>query len=120
LNKPEWLNEDGSRDPKLEDCFDGVHPIFQNEPDQSAVQKIQKAIIRFCPSCDLGKAGPDGKFGPKTAAAVAKFKQNHGIFPADGVVGRKTMEALDALLSQQKPSEQSVDTPKSTKTITTS
>ena len=38
----------------------------------------------------------DGILGPRTQAAIRQFQQNVGL-PADGVVGRSTVEALDRL-----------------------
>ena len=43
---------------------------------------------------DLGSWGADGDFGKKTEEAVKKFQQEHGLEP-DGIVGDKTMEALE-------------------------
>jgi hypothetical protein len=41
--------------------------------------------------------GADGKFFGETARAVHRFKEDRNISPTDGVVGPKTMGALDAL-----------------------
>lgn len=41
----------------------------------------------------LGRAGIDGKFGPKTRAAVAAFQNDYGL-SADGMVGEHTATQL--------------------------
>jgi peptidoglycan hydrolase-like protein with peptidoglycan-binding domain len=56
------------------------------------VKAIQNALQEL--GYDLGDAGVDGKFGPKTAEAVRKFQQEHGL-AADGVFGRHTRRLLD-------------------------
>lgn len=43
---------------------------------------------------DLGSWGADGDFGKKTEEAVKKFQQKNGLAP-DGIVGEKTLEALE-------------------------
>lgn len=58
------------------------------------VQAIQQAVY------DLGYPlqvyGADGKFGCKTKAAVMAFQGDHPPLAVDGVVGPRTMAALDA------------------------
>jgi hypothetical protein len=57
-----------------------------------AVQMVQQALL------DLGYSIPDGAtafYGNQTAAAVSQFKVDNGVTPSDGVVGVKTMTALD-------------------------
>lgn len=83
-------------DTVLEACHDNEHRMLIKETGP-AVAKVQRALA------DLGYFHTyrevDETFGPKTEAVVAKFKQEHNVFPADGVVARKTMETLDSIFS---------------------
>jgi Putative peptidoglycan binding domain len=83
-------------DPVLEACLAGDHRMLSPESGP-AVGKVQQALI------DLGFELPqfevDSHFGEETAQAVTAFKQGEGIEPSDGVVGKKTMAALDAHFS---------------------
>jgi hypothetical protein len=56
-----------------------------------AVKQLQIRLWYLGYTVDKG----DGVFGPKTEAAVLQFQREHGL-AADGVVGRKTHEALVA------------------------
>ena len=47
---------------------------------------------------DLGKWGADGSFGNATLNAVLEFQRNNGLV-ADGIIGEKTWEDLDAPMS---------------------
>jgi hypothetical protein len=60
------------------------------------VKNLQKALI-LLGSTTL-KA--DGNFGPATATAVTAFQKANGL-TADGVVGQKTVDAIDAALASQ-------------------
>jgi len=42
---------------------------------------------------DVGKTGPDGKFGNHTLSAVMFFQKDKGL-TVDGLVGKKTVAAL--------------------------
>ena len=53
---------------------------------------------------DIGATGPagdgvDGKYGPKTKAAVKGFQGDHGGLSVDGIYGPKTRDAFDAELN---------------------
>lgn len=56
------------------------------------VKAVQNALQEL--GFDLGDAGVDGKFGPKTEEAIRKFQQENGL-AADGVFGRHTRRLLD-------------------------
>ena len=60
----------------------------------SDVSSMQQMLIDK--GYDVGATGADGKFGPKTAAAVKQFQQDFGL-QADGIAGDQTMSALNRL-----------------------
>ena len=57
-----------------------------------AVRNLQKQLLAL--GYPLPKYGADGSFGKETEAAVKAFQQDNGL-TADGVAGKKTMEALE-------------------------
>lgn len=58
--------------------------------ENSTVKRLQERLNAS--GFDVGSA--DGKFGPRTQAAVRDFQRSQGL-RADGVVGRRTFQALD-------------------------
>jgi peptidoglycan hydrolase-like protein with peptidoglycan-binding domain len=94
---------------KLERCFEDTDRLGQGDPDTDAVKRIQQALIDVQQitgnTYDLGSTGPnndgvDGDYGPKTAAAVKKFKADENLgFTEFGDVGPGTMHRLDELFS---------------------
>ncbi|MBM3696746.1 MAG: peptidoglycan-binding protein [Actinobacteria bacterium] len=60
----------------------------------SDVEKVQKALASL--GVDPGRI--DGKFGPKTEAAVKAFQKKSGL-KVDGIVGPKTRTAIRAQLA---------------------
>lgn len=81
-------------DPILEMCYDEEHRMLAPEHNES-VRKVQQALIDL--GYSLPEYGADSWYGEETAKAVTRFKKDQGISPSDGVVGPKTMAALDAL-----------------------
>lgn len=86
--------------------LDGTAPpvtlIPATEPAQPGGQP-GRPTVRRGDSGDHVKAvqakvgvNPDGKFGPRTEAAVRKFQRDHGLVP-DGIVGPKTWKAFDTV-----------------------
>jgi len=97
---------------KLQRCFNNTDRLSQGDPDTDAVIRIQQALIDVQGltgnTYDLGSTGPnfdgvDGNYGPKTAAAIRKFKADEKLgFTQFGDVGPGTMHRLDELFSSEQ------------------
>jgi phosphatidylserine/phosphatidylglycerophosphate/cardiolipin synthase-like enzyme len=87
LTSPRFAGDD-----VLEACFDGEHRMVVGEAGE-CVSRVQQALVDL--GYPLPTHGVDGHYGDETAGAVAKFKNQRGIAPSDGVVGPKTMHELD-------------------------
>jgi len=89
---------------KLERCFENKDRLTENDPDIGAVTRIQQALLDLSAITgqvyDLGPSGADGSYGPKTAAAIRKFKSDENLGSTQfGDVGPGTMHRLDQLFS---------------------
>jgi peptidoglycan hydrolase-like protein with peptidoglycan-binding domain len=82
------------------------------------VRQVQRALKRH--GYDLGAAGVDGRFGPRTAAAVRRLQRARGL-AVDGIVGPRTRGALGLRRkSAQRPAASSKPSkPAATKSSTT-
>ena len=65
---------------------------FSMGSNGSAVQELQEKLIALGYSC--GEYGADGDYGDGTASAVRDFQRKNGLIE-DGIVGPKTLEAID-------------------------
>lgn len=75
-------------------------PMIRNGSVGEYVMEAQNKLIEA--GYDLGRSGADGKFGAKTVAAVKAFQKSKGL-KADGIVGKDTWAALDAVSGDVKP-----------------
>jgi len=86
-----------AKDTVLEACFDNERVLQSDDPDRTAIKKIQQALVDG--GFALTKFGVDGLFGPETKAAVEAFQRDPGpgltSTDADGIIGPITMDLLD-------------------------
>jgi hypothetical protein len=84
------------------------------------VRQVQRALKRR--GYSLGAPGVDGRFGPRTAAAVRRLQRAHGLV-VDGIVGKHTRAALGlgrrSASKQQAAQPQQTSKPQSTTPQTT-
>ena len=66
----------------------------------SDVSSLQQMLIDK--GYDLGDTGADGKFGPRTAAAVKQFQTDFGL-QVDGIAGDQTMSVLNRAQGGARP-----------------
>ena len=78
-----WLNIDEA---------DTSNPTLRSGSTGNPVRRAQKRLTLG--GYDTG--GVDGIFGPSTEAAVKRFQRDQGL-AADGIVGPRTWERIDAL-----------------------
>jgi peptidoglycan hydrolase-like protein with peptidoglycan-binding domain len=82
------------------DNTDLSEPELRNGSTGLPVRRLQSRMSAFQSEPDGGfpyaTGGVDGRFGPKTEAAVKMLQQQRGI-PVDGVVGHQTWEIVDSL-----------------------
>ena len=82
------------------DEADQSEPELRNGSTGLAVRRLQTRMSAFNSEPDGGfpyaTGGVDGRFGPKTEAAVKVLQQAYGI-TVDGIVGHQTWQIVDAL-----------------------
>jgi peptidoglycan hydrolase-like protein with peptidoglycan-binding domain len=87
--------------PGLEACFDNQARLREGDGGDPVI-RVQQALVDL--GADLGPTGADGTYGPKTAAAVRKFKADENLGSEQfGDVGPGTIGRLDELFAQDKP-----------------
>ncbi|MCW5865683.1 MAG: peptidoglycan-binding protein [Candidatus Eremiobacteraeota bacterium] len=89
------LGDNFARPSKSGGAADTSKPLKRGQTSDT-VKQMQESLIKAGFGKELGSAGADGKFGPKTEQAVRKFQEKTmGKGRVDGVVGPKTYEALN-------------------------
>jgi len=95
-NKPnEPIEQNKPKEPEKEDNL----PTLRKGSKGKYVTLLQTKLANL--GYNLGKSGVDGDFGSATLAAVKAFQKDRGLV-VDGVVGKKTWEALMNTAEPQK------------------
>lgn len=71
--------------------------LLKNGCEGPDVQEMQQMLLQL--NYDLGKWGADGDFGDQTEIAVLQFQLTSNDLEDDGIVGPKTLAALDEALA---------------------
>lgn len=69
-------------------------PVLNSGDSGPAVALLQRLLVLYGYTTQLGAQGVDGKFGPATKEAVLQFQRDQNLEKKDGVVGAKTWFAL--------------------------
>ena len=89
------------------------YPTLKKGNKGEYVTLLQRKLMEH--GYSLPRYGADGDFGNETLSAVKAFQKDHGL-TADGVVGKKTWDALNEK-KQEKPETYTVTVKNCTKTI---
>lgn len=76
--------------------------LLHNGSKGADVKELQSLLIQL--DYDLGHWGADGEFGDATEMAVRAFQADSGL-ETDGVVGEKTLAALEKALEDGEPAQ---------------
>ena len=112
-SETEEKEESRKEEPKKKKSFIGVSDvktledivtkgkIIKKGNSGDIVNLVQQSLLDL--KYDIGGTEPDGKFGPKTKAAVMKFQKDNRLTDIDGIVGPKTAQKMkDVLFNKSK------------------
>ncbi len=89
-------------DPQLQKAASNLELLSQSRGSRgSGVAQVQDLLdsIGIKLPRSVSRKGPDGVFGAETDKAVRQFQQRKGL-KVDGIVGPKTIEALEQTIEQ--------------------
>lgn len=69
-------------------------PVLNRGESGPAVALLQRLLVLYGYTSQLGASGVDGKFGNATNQALLQFQRDQNLEPKDGVVGPETWFAL--------------------------
>lgn len=101
VSQKAYQQESYSRDYQQDDSWssESYEKTTRKTSSEPAIQLTPKQIQRALKSAGFYQGPIDGKIGNKTKEAIVKFQKTKG-FKADGIVGKRTSEALRKYLSQ--------------------